>query len=59
MIPAQDVLGLSSEARMNRPGEVEGNWQWRLARGQLTEALAARLREAVTRGARVGAPADR
>ncbi len=59
MIPAQDVLGLGSEARMNRPGEVEGNWQWRLARGQLTEALAARLREAVTRGARVGAPADR
>jgi 4-alpha-glucanotransferase len=46
MIPAQDVLGLGSEARMNRPGEIEGNWSWRLRRGQLTPALAARLREA-------------
>jgi 4-alpha-glucanotransferase len=59
MIPAQDVLGLGSEARMNRPGEVEGNWAWRLDRGQLTEALAVRLREAVRRGARTGAAADR
>jgi 4-alpha-glucanotransferase len=52
MIPAQDVLGLGSEARMNRPGEVEGNWSWRLERGQLTERHAARLREATARGAR-------
>jgi 4-alpha-glucanotransferase len=46
MIPAQDVLGLGSEARMNRPGEAEGNWAWRLERGQLTDELAARLRAA-------------
>jgi 4-alpha-glucanotransferase len=46
VIPAQDVLGLGSEARMNRPGEIEGNWSWRLKRGQLTDAHAARLREA-------------
>jgi 4-alpha-glucanotransferase len=45
MIPAQDVLGLGSEDRMNHPGKVEGNWQWRLRKGQLTEAHAARLRE--------------
>ena len=45
MIPAQDVLGLGSEDRMNRPGVVEGNWRWRLEQGQLTEELAARLRE--------------
>jgi 4-alpha-glucanotransferase len=45
MIPAQDVLGLGSDDRMNRPGEVEGNWQWRLRKGQLTDDLAARLRE--------------
>jgi 4-alpha-glucanotransferase len=45
MIPVQDVLGLGSEDRMNRPGEVEGNWQWRLKKGQLTDAHAARLRE--------------
>jgi 4-alpha-glucanotransferase len=44
IIPAQDVLGLGSEARMNRPGATRGNWTWRLEPGQLTPALAARLR---------------
>ena len=28
MIPAQDVLGLGSEGRMNTPGEPLGNWAW-------------------------------
>jgi 4-alpha-glucanotransferase len=46
MIPAQDVLGLGSGSRMNRPGEVHGNWRWRLERGALTPALAERLRAA-------------
>jgi 4-alpha-glucanotransferase len=45
IIPAQDVLGLGSEHRMNRPGTSRGNWRWRLRRGQLTDELAARLRE--------------
>jgi 4-alpha-glucanotransferase len=45
IVPAQDVLGLGSEARMNRPGQTHGNWKWRLERGQLTQALAVRLRE--------------
>jgi 4-alpha-glucanotransferase len=44
IVPAQDVLGLGSEARMNTPGRPEGNWAWRLRRGQLTAELAARLR---------------
>ena len=44
IIPAQDVLGLGSEARMNRPGRTGGNWRWRLERGALTPALARRLR---------------
>lgn len=38
LIPAQDLLGLGSEARMNRPGLAQGNWQWRLTRDQM-EAL--------------------
>lgn len=46
MIPAQDVLGLGSEARMNRPGEPHGNWAWRLEPGELTAKLAAELRAA-------------
>jgi len=59
VIPVQDVLGLGSEARMNRPGEIGGNWRWRLERGRLTDALATRLRAAVTRAARAGAAVDR
>ena len=53
IVPAQDVLGLGSEARMNRPGETEGNWSWRLEPGQLDEALAARLRRATEEAARL------
>lgn len=29
VIPLQDVLGLDSRHRMNKPGTGEGNWQWR------------------------------
>jgi 4-alpha-glucanotransferase len=43
IVPAQDVLGLGREARMNRPGVTDGNWRWRLERGALTSALAGRL----------------
>jgi 4-alpha-glucanotransferase len=43
IVPAQDVLGLGSDARMNRPGRTDGNWRWRLERGALTPALARRL----------------
>jgi 4-alpha-glucanotransferase len=52
VVTAQDVLGLGSEARINRPGEVEGNWSWRLKPGELTTELAVRLREAAARGGR-------
>lgn len=45
IFPVQDVLGLGREARMNRPGTGEGNWTWRLPEGQLTHALAGRLRK--------------
>lgn len=41
----QDVLGLSSDARMNTPASAEGNWSWRFLEGALTDDLAARLRE--------------
>ncbi|HET7220564.1 MAG TPA: 4-alpha-glucanotransferase [Vicinamibacterales bacterium] len=43
MVPAQDLLGLGSEARMNRPGTLRGNWRWRLRPGQLTEDVVRRL----------------
>lgn len=41
----QDVLGLSSDSRMNTPAVAEGNWAWRFRDGSLTDALASRLRE--------------
>jgi 4-alpha-glucanotransferase len=44
IVPAQDVLGLGSDSRMNRPGLTQGNWSWQLERGGLTPALARRLR---------------
>lgn len=46
ILQAQDLLGLGGEARMNTPGREGGNWAWRLEPGQLTPALAARLRAA-------------
>ena len=52
IVPLQDLLGLGSADRMNRPGEPEGNWQWRYARGRLTDELAGRLREATRRAGR-------
>jgi 4-alpha-glucanotransferase len=47
IVPAQDLLSLGNEARMNRPGTARGNWSWRLSRGALTPTLASRLRDAV------------
>jgi 4-alpha-glucanotransferase len=43
IIPAQDLLGLGSEARMNRPATASGNWTWRLREGALDGDVAARL----------------
>ncbi len=43
LLPIQDVLGLGSEARMNTPSLHGGNWKWRLAPGQFTSELTAKL----------------
>ncbi|SDO01854.1 4-alpha-glucanotransferase [Acetanaerobacterium elongatum] len=40
----QDFLELGSEARMNIPSTLGGNWQWRAKEGAFTEALAGRIR---------------
>jgi 4-alpha-glucanotransferase len=53
VVPVQDVLGLGSEARMNRPGRTDGNWSWRLERSALTPALARRLRGLAERYGRI------
>lgn len=45
IIPAQDLLGLGSESRMNTPATASGNWEWRLKDDQLNEHIAERLRD--------------
>jgi len=44
IIPAQDLLGLDSSARLNTPGTSVGNWTWRLPPAALTAELAHQYR---------------
>jgi len=43
--PAQDLLGLGSEARMNLPASESGNWTWRLRPDAITPEITLRLKE--------------
>ena len=43
LFPVQDIFGLGEEARMNVPGQCDGNWRWRLTLKGLTDAAAATL----------------
>ena len=43
IVPAQDLLELGSEARMNTPSVAAGNWSWRAPEGSWTPELAERL----------------
>jgi 4-alpha-glucanotransferase len=43
VVPAQDLLELGSEARMNTPAVAAGNWSWRAPESSWTPELAARL----------------
>ncbi len=44
ILPLQDLLGLGSEAKMNSPGQAEGNWQWRYHSYDLTQEVGDRLK---------------
>jgi len=41
--PLQDILGLGSEARMNTPSTLGGNWAWRLGEDEFDSKTASRL----------------
>ncbi len=45
IIPVQDYLGLSSEARINIPSTVGNNWKWRLCEGDLKDELLIKIRK--------------
>jgi len=47
LFPAQDVLGLGSEARMNIPSVASGNWPWRVKAGARNCELAGRVKKTV------------
>jgi 4-alpha-glucanotransferase len=41
--PMQDFLSIGSEARMNYPSKLGGNWQWRLKSDEMTDFLAEKI----------------
>jgi 4-alpha-glucanotransferase len=45
LAPLQDFLGFGSEARMNFPSRLGGNWAWRLAEDSLSSELQERIKE--------------
>lgn len=44
VIPMQDLLGLGSDARMNRPSTLGDNWDWRMREGAINEDIRYRWR---------------
>ena len=43
--PMQDMLSLGTEARMNFPSSLGGNWEWRMKEEDMSSELADRLQE--------------
>jgi 4-alpha-glucanotransferase len=54
LFPLQDVLGLDSGHRMNRPGTADGNWRWRCTWPMLEPQVAASLARITTAAGRAG-----
>ncbi|QDV20466.1 4-alpha-glucanotransferase [Gimesia panareensis] len=46
--PLQDLLNLGEDARMNTPGQCEGNWRWRCTQDMLSEPAFQSLRKLTT-----------
>jgi 4-alpha-glucanotransferase len=53
VVPFQDILTLDGGARMNLPGEADGNWSWRVRIEAFHENLSNRLRPLVELGDRL------
>ena len=45
IIPLQYILGLGSEARMNFPGKLGGNWTWRFNWEQIDPKISEKYKE--------------
>jgi len=44
IFPLQDLFGLGTEQRMNRPGTMSGNWEWRFTDEMITTDVSEMLR---------------
>jgi 4-alpha-glucanotransferase len=53
VLPMQDILELGSEARMNTPGTLDGNWAWRMGPRALHPSRAQVLRDWLEASGRV------
>jgi len=53
IFPIQDVLGLSSEHRMNFPGKASGNWEWRFTWNQVSPEYTNLLAEVTQESGRI------
>lgn len=53
IVQMQDILGLGTEARMNIPSTLGGNWTWRIKKEALTNELAQKLKEMSVRSGRM------
>jgi 4-alpha-glucanotransferase len=45
LAPMQDLLGLGTEARMNFPSRLGGNWEWRMTEDALNRDLQSMIQE--------------
>ncbi|MCE2909389.1 MAG: 4-alpha-glucanotransferase, partial [Burkholderiaceae bacterium] len=54
LFPLQDVLGLDSGHRVNRPGTADGNWRWRFTWPMLEPQAATWLARITTAAGRAG-----
>ncbi|MCL2162873.1 MAG: 4-alpha-glucanotransferase [Oscillospiraceae bacterium] len=54
IVPIQDLCGLGSEARMNTPGTVNGNWSFRVTNELLERIDKNRIKELNTKTGRSG-----
>ncbi|MBT7191858.1 MAG: 4-alpha-glucanotransferase [Anaerolineae bacterium] len=53
LAPLQDFLNLGTEARMNYPGRLGGNWSWRVRKSALSDALKEKMRDLNEKAGRV------
>ena len=45
IVPLQDILGLDGHARMNTPGTINENWEWRYIDNMITEQMIRNMKE--------------